>query len=61
MAASQKTEVRLLLRQMEALCRVSELKSFPTDREIRQFGHANVIEFFKDVKTMTDWEGGEQV
>ena len=37
---------------------LDKLEMIPTDKEIRQFGHSNVIEFFNDVKTMADWEGG---
>jgi hypothetical protein len=44
---------------LEALCRISELKSFPTDDEIVSFGHKNVVDFFKTKKTMMEWEGDQ--
>jgi hypothetical protein len=35
---------------LEALCRVSELKSFPTDAQLEAGGYANVVQFFADPK-----------
>jgi hypothetical protein len=35
---------------LEGLCRISELKGFPTDAQLTEGGYDNVVQFFNDPK-----------